>query len=78
MGSSREEEKEKETHTGKRQKKKMAQRLSPDRRQGDFPGGNRSPRGPPKNQARPDLGSPLPSLPRNEVGWAEGPMISEY
>lgn len=78
MGSSREEEKEKERHTGKREKKKMAQRLSPDRRQGDFPGGNRGPKETPPTQRRRHPGSPLSPLPRNSVRCAGGPKIAEH
>lgn len=51
----------------------MAQRLSPDRRQGDFPGRNRGPKGTPGNPEGPDLGPALPPLGEEGVGWSLSP-----
>lgn len=46
----------------------MAQRLSPDRRQGDFPGRNRSPKATPAEPLRSDRGPAVPPLGAAGVG----------
>lgn len=53
---------EKSHREREREKKKMAQRLSPDRRQGDFPGRNRGPKATPAEPPRPDRGPAVPAL----------------
>lgn len=51
-----------------REKKKMAQRLSPDRRQGDFPGRNRGPKATPAEPRGSDRGPAVPPLGAAGVG----------
>lgn len=50
----------------------MAQRLSPDRRQGDFPGRNRGPKGTPGETMGSDRGPPAPPLWEAGVGGGRG------
>lgn len=50
----------------------MAQRLSPDRRQGDFPGRNRGPKGTPAQPMGSDRGPPEPPLGEAGVGGERG------
>lgn len=64
------EEEEKRKPHRREEKKKMAQRLSPDRRQGDFPGRNRDPKETPGEPMGSDRGPPVPPL--GEAGVGEG------
>jgi len=66
-----EEEKQRKPHR-REEKKKMAQRLSPDRRQGDFPGRNRGPKETPGEPMGSGRGPPEPPLAAAGAGGGRG------